>query len=168
MAEASVPRRNPVIALLLFLTASYAAGFVGALATNQSLPFSYIVLNKPAWAPPGWLFAPVWTVLYGLMSWAAWLVWSVPPVEVPSGRRTWALTMFFVQLVLNALWPWIFFGWQQLRIGLFEICLLWLAILATAIMFARIRPTAGWMLAPYLAWVTYAAALNWAIFRLNH
>ena len=86
------PRRpHPTIALLLFLTASYLVGFIGTQAAVRGLSFWYVTLLKPAWAPPPWVFAPVWTVLYFLMGVAAWQVWSVPPGELPSGRRTAAL-----------------------------------------------------------------------------
>jgi tryptophan-rich sensory protein len=167
MADPEAHRPNPVIVLLVILTVCYGVGFVAAIATNASLPFWYITLSKPAWAPPGWVFAPVWTVLYGLMGWAAWLVWSVPNGEQPSGRRTRALIMFFVQLFLNGLWSWIFFGWHLLNVAMLEIGILWLAILATLMLFYRVRPLAGALFVPYLLWVTYAAALNLAIMRMN-
>ena len=161
------PRRNPYVALLLFLTACYGVGFLGAQATNSALGFWYLVLNRPSWSPPNWLFAPVWTVLYGLMGWAAWRVWLVPHGEVPSGRRTAALVLFFAQLVLNGLWSWIFFAWHQIGMALIEIGALWLAILATTVLFWKSDRKAGWLMLPYLAWVAFAAALNFAILRLN-
>jgi len=161
------PRTRPLVALLLFLTVSYAAGFIGAIATNSSLATWYVTLNKPTWTPPGWLFAPVWTVLYGLMGYAAWLVWSSAPGEQPSGRRSVALGLFFAQLVLNALWTWLFFGWHLLFPAFIEITVLWFAILGTMVAFWRIHPRAGALLLPYLAWVAFAAALNFAIYRMN-
>lgn len=151
----------PIIALLLFLCATYGTGFVGAIATNSALSLWYITLNKPSWTPPGVVFAPVWTILYGLMGWAAWLVWREPE------RRTAALSSFFVQLFLNGLWSWMFFGWHLIRPAFFEIIVLWLAVLATMILFWRVRSPAGALLIPYLLWLTFAAALNFAIMRLQ-
>lgn len=150
------------IKLLQFLLASFGAGFVGTFATQRGLEFWYQTLNKPSWNPPNWLFAPVWTILYALMGVAAWQVWESH--ECP---RKPALTLFYVQLVFNALWTWLFFGWQRLAPAFGEIVLLWVAILVTMIWFFKVRRSAGWMLTPYVAWVTFAACLNFAIWRLN-
>jgi len=106
------------------------------------------------------VFAPVWTGLYLLMGIAAWLVWS-------DKGWTWALMLFLIQLALNAAWTWLFFGLQRPGLALFEICLLWLAILATLIAFWRIRPLAGGLLVPYLVWVTFALLLNAELWRRN-
>ncbi len=158
---------KPMISLLLFLSVCYLVGFIGSQANVQGMPVWYQTIQKPSWNPPGWLFAPVWTILYGMMGYAAWLVWMTPAGELPSGRRTRALVLFFAQLVLNGLWSWIFFGWHEIRIAFFEIVNLWFAILATMIMFFRVRPLAGWLLVPYLLWVTFATALNFAIWQMN-
>jgi len=167
MTTSTVPRRHPIFALLTFLIVTFAIGFVGTFAVNSGLEFWYQTIRKPAWNPPTWLFGPVWTILYLLMGSAAWMVWATPSGEQPSGRRTSALVLYFSQLVLNGLWSWIFFYWRQIGAAAIEIGILWLAILGTTILFWRIRPKAGGLLIPYLAWVTFAAALNFAIFRLN-
>lgn len=123
----------------------------------------HAALLKPAWNPPNWLFAPVWILLYALMGIAAWLVWRSG--ETP-GRPT-ALGFFLVQLALNGAWSWLFFGRHAIDAALFEITLLWLAILMTMLAFRRISTPASWLLAPYFAWVTFATALTFAIWRLN-
>ena len=120
----------------------------------------YPALIKPAWAPPAWIFGPVWTLLYLAMGVAAWGVWR---------RRGWSppLALWLVQLTLNAAWTPIFFGLRETGWAFAEIVLLWLAIAATLIAFAKVARWSAWLLAPYLAWVTFAAALNFAIWRLN-
>lgn len=159
----SLARRYPYVGLMLFMIATYGVGFIGAFATNSALGFWYITLAKPTWTPPGWLFAPVWTILYGLMAWAAWLVWQMPSSKV----RTTALSLFFGQLVLNGLWSWLFFGWHKLLSAFVELVVLWISILVTGLFFNRLRPTAGALMLPYLLWVTFAGALNFAIYRMN-
>ncbi len=118
---------------------------------------------RPEWAPPSSVFGPVWTVLYALMGIAAWLVWRER--HTPGSRR--ALLLFGAQLVLNTLWSWLFFAWHQGGLAFLDIVVLWLLIVLTIVDFWRIRPLAGALLLPYLAWVTYAAALNLAVWRLN-
>lgn len=137
------------------------AGLVGAWLTRPALVPWYEGLSKPAWTPPNWLFGPAWTVLYVVMAVAAWLVWR------RIGLATFPMGLFFVQLLLNVEWSAVFFrshapGWAFL-----EIVVLWCAILLTAIAFGKTAPIAGWLMVPYLAWVSYAAALNFAIWRLN-
>lgn len=123
----------------------------------------YGQLVQPEWAPPPWIFGPVWTTLYALMAIAAWLVWRSGGLRA---HRT-ALTLFIVQLVLNGLWSWLFFAWNLGAIAFAEILVLWAFIAATLVGFWRVRPLAGMLLAPYLAWVSFAAALNYALWQLN-
>jgi tryptophan-rich sensory protein len=120
-------------------------------------------IAKPAWNPPGAVFGPVWFVLYVMIAVAGWIVWR------ERGFRGAALPLglYAVQLLLNGLWSWIFFGLHRPGLAFLEISVLWVAILGTLIAFFRIRATAGWLLVPYLAWVTFAAALNFTIWRLN-
>ena len=144
-------------------------GFVGAcaLAASMGAVFRpgnwYERLTKPSWRPPNWLFAPVWAVLYLTIAVSGWLVWRI------SGFAGAALPlgMYGIQLVLNATWTPIFFGLHWIGWAFFEIVLLWLAIVATIAYFHPVHPVAAWLLLPYLAWVTFAAALNFAIWRLN-
>ena len=123
----------------------------------------YASLKKPSWNPPGWIFGPVWTALYTMMAVAAWLIWR---------RGCWAaqrrpLTLFLVQLALNAAWTPLFFGWHRPRLAFADIVLLWLAILATLVAFRPVSRAAAWLLAPYLAWVSFATVLNLTLWRLN-
>jgi translocator protein len=156
--EADATRKAQVKALLAWLAMSFAAAGVGAIASQDAGTF-YAQLARPAWAPPGWLFAPVWTVLYALMGIAAWLVWQE--------RAYPALVLFVLQLALNALWTWLFFAWRLGAAAFVEILLLWLLIVVTMVAFWRARRLAGLLLLPYLLWVTYAAALTYAVWRAN-
>lgn len=158
---------NPTVQLLLALSATFGVGFIAAQANFRGLPFWYQTLAKPSWTPPNWLFGPVWTILYAMMGIAAWLVWRTEPDDFPSGRKTTAMVLFAAQLILNGLWSWLFFGWNLIFAAAIEIALLALLILATMVVFFRINRTSGWLFAPYLAWVAFATALNFAIWRLN-
>ena len=143
---------------------SELAGIVGSVFTVPAIPVWYAALAKPALNPPSWVFGPVWTTLFALMGIAAFLVW-----KKGLARRDVriALGIFIGQLLLNALWSFIFFGLHSPGGALIEIIFLWLAILAALIAFARISRPAAWLLLPYLLWVTFAAYLNIAIFMLN-
>jgi tryptophan-rich sensory protein len=123
----------------------------------------YASLKKPSWNPPPWIFAPVWSALYAMMAVAAWLVWKRGGFSTQ--RRP--LALFLAQLALNALWTPLFFGLHRPGLAFLEILLLWLAIAATLLAFRSVNRAAAWLLAPYLAWVSFAAALNFALWRLN-
>lgn len=152
-----------LLGLLGFLLLAFAAAGVGAAASIQAKSF-YGVLTQPSWAPPASWFGPVWTVLYTLIGIAAWLVWrragSLATARGP-------LMLFAVQLLLNALWSWLFFGWHLGAAAFADILLLWLAIAATLLAFWRVRALAGALFVPYLAWVSFAAALNFAVWQMN-
>jgi tryptophan-rich sensory protein len=167
MTPENVGRRNAV-ALVGWIALAAAAGAIGSIASLDSREF-YASLARPSWAPPGSVFGPVWTTLYILMGIAAWLVWRRRPdsgSEAARSRRL-GLQLFVGQLALNALWTWLFFAWRQGGWAFAEIVALWLAIAATMWHFRRVQSQAAWLLAPYLAWVTYAAALTWAVWRGN-
>jgi len=137
-----------------------AAGLGSLLATPALRPW-YASLNKPDWTPPNWLFGPVWTILFVAMAIAAWLVWrKVGLTAVP-------MQLFLLQLLLNVGWSALFFRLRSPGLAFAEIVMFWLAILATSIEFWKAAPAAGWLLLPYLVWVSYAAALNCSIWRLN-
>jgi tryptophan-rich sensory protein len=164
MTATTVRSRYASIAgLAVALGLSLGTGFVGSLATSTSVATWYPALEKPAWTPPGWLFGPVWTLLYVMMGIAAWLVWR----QVNAGRATLPLLLFALQLLLNAGWSLLFFGLRSPGLALIEILLLWIAIAATLWAFARVQRRAALLLAPYLAWVSFAAALNLEIWRIN-
>ena len=151
-----------VYGLAGWLLVTGIAAVVGSMASRRSEDF-YGQLVQPSWAPPPEVFGPVWTVLYALMALAAWLVWRQGGFTYARG----ALTLYLVQLVLNALWSWLFFGWRQGGLALAEVLLLWLLIAATTVAFRRIRPLAAALLLPYLAWVTFASALTAVLWRAN-
>lgn len=156
------PGSGQIVGLLGWLLLTFAAAAVGAVASAEAGAF-YEQLVRPTWAPPGWLFAPVWTVLYILMGVAAWLVWREHGFK--EGRT--ALGLFIVQLGANALWTWVFFVWHRGALAFAEVILLWCLILATAASFRRLNVLAAALLLPYLAWVTFACALTFATWRLN-
>jgi len=152
--------------LAAFIGAALAAGALGAVfSPGFSAPAGhwYAMLAKPAWAPPINWFAPVWTVLYALMGTSAWLVWH----ERYHRGRSAALAVYVLQLLLNAAWAPLFFGAKNIGAGLFVIVALWVAIAWTIREFAVVRAAAGWVLAPYLVWVSFAAALNLSLWKLN-
>lgn len=151
-----------ILGLLAWLAISFSAAAVGGLASADAATF-YRDLARPGWAPPGWLFAPVWSLLYLLMGIAAWLVWRVRGFR----NASFALSLFLVQLGANALWTWLFFVWHRGAFAFAEILVLWLLILGTVIAFWRVRRLAGALLLPYLGWVTFASALTYAIWKRN-
>ena len=161
--EISLPAGRQTLGLIVAIIVCFAVAGLGSLVTSPRIPDWYAQLAKPEWTPPGWLFGPVWTVLYLCMAVAVWLVWrqgGFAAAKVP-------LALFAVQLVLNGLWSPLFFGLQQPGIAAVEIVLLWAAILATIVAFRGHSTLASLLLTPYLAWVTFAVLLNWKIWRMN-
>ena len=152
---------NEWLALAIAVGVCFGAAALGSWATFEGLRSWYPSLRKPSWNPPNAVFGPVWTVLYLAMAVAVWLVWRTGnDVAV-------AVALFAVQLALNVAWSVVFFGRRQVRVALAVIVALWFAIAATLVVFASIDALAGVLLAPYLAWVTFASFLNAAIARLN-
>ncbi|MBJ6643296.1 tryptophan-rich sensory protein [Streptomyces sp. BSE7F] len=149
--------------LVLLLAVCYAVAALGSLAAADSGD-TYQALERPSWAPPGWVFGPVWTVLYGTIAVAAWLALRGDGTRV--GRRP-AMVLWSVQLALNLAWTPLFFAADAYGWAFAEICLLWLALVATVVAFAGRRRAAAVLLLPYAAWVTYAASLNLSIWLLN-
>lgn len=150
------------IGLLVSLLVCYGVSAIGALASIQAQSF-YGQLAQPVWAPPPWLFGPVWTVLYGLMALAVWIIWLNPP----SPERKKALILFAIQLVLNGLWSWLFFTWRLGLVAFIEIVLLGVCILLTFLAFKKIKPLAAGLLFPYLLWVSFATCLNFSLWQRN-
>jgi len=150
------------LGLLGWLAVTFGAAALGAIASSNAGAF-YGELSRPAWAPPGSVFAPVWTTLYALMALAAWLVWR---------QRGWrgaraALTLYLVQLAANALWTWLFFVAREGALAFVEALLLAALVAATTATFWRVRPLAGVLLLPYLGWVTFASALTYSVWQRN-
>jgi translocator protein len=152
-------RVKTAAAAVLLFGGTLMTAIIGGLASANA-PAFYGQLSRPPWAPPSWLFGPVWTALYVLMAVAAFLVWR------REGFRT-ALTLYLAQLVVNGLWSWLFFGWRLGSASITDIIVLWGMIAGLIMMFYRVRPLAAAMLVPYLAWVTFAAVLNVSIVARN-
>jgi len=146
-----------LLALLASLLLAFGAAFLGARFGPGDW---YTELRKPSWNPPGWIFGPVWTFLYASMAVAAWRVWK-------AGDARTALALYVVQLALNAAWSWLFFGLHRPGLAFVDILALWAAILATTLAFFPKDRAAGWLMVPYLAWVSFAAFLNFTLWRMN-
>ncbi len=157
-------KTKEIISLIVAIITCEAAGIVGSIFTASKIPTWYKGLMKPALNPPSWVFGPVWTTLYLLMGIALYIIWK-------KGLNTegvkFALTIFAVQLILNALWSIVFFNMENLGLALINIVLMWLSILWTIVLFYRLSPTAGLLLIPYILWVSFASYLNYAIWTLN-
>lgn len=154
--------------LITCLLICHAAGAVGSLFTVASIPLWYNTLVLPAFSPPNWVFGPVWTLLYTLMGIALYIVWRSRGGSVEKARnRKWGLSVFGIQLVLNALWSILFFGLRDPLYALVDIVLLLLFIIATIFFFYRVRPVAAYLLVPYVLWVGFATLLNYNIMVLN-
>ncbi len=150
-----------VATMIAFPLACVLLGAASGIAASPGA--WYAELNKPDWTPPGWVFGPVWTILYAIMGVSTWLVWR----RRHEAAVVWPLTAFGVQLVLNLIWSPLFFGLQRPDLAFFDIAVLLVAIVATIALFARVSRPAAVLLTPYLAWVLFAAALNFTIWRMN-
>jgi tryptophan-rich sensory protein len=155
---------SDILKVVFSILICQAAGFLGSLATTPSIATWYKTVAKPSFSPPNAVFGPVWITLYLMMSISLFLVWR--QWGAAKGVRP-ALIIFFVQLALNTLWSVLFFGLHQPGWAFLEIVVLWLFILLTMIVFWRLSRAAGLLLLPYLLWVSFASALNFAIWRLN-
>jgi tryptophan-rich sensory protein len=152
-------RRQDLAGLGAFVVLSALAGGLGSVATTPNIPTWYEGLDKPWFNPPNGVFPVVWTILYVLIAVAGWLAW-----RHGAGRR---LVPFFIQIALNVIWSFAFFAAHSPAAGLVVIAALWLSIVWTILAFSPVSRLASWLLAPYLAWVTFAALLNAAVFWLN-
>ncbi|MFK8253976.1 TspO/MBR family protein [Ancylobacter terrae] len=150
--------------LVLALGLCLAVGAIGSLATAPQIPTWYAGLAKPGWTPPDFVFPVVWTLLYVMMAVALWRLWDRHP---PGPARATAIRLFALQLALNFIWTPVFFGLEAIGWGVAIILALWLAIAAAIWAAARVDRPAAWLLVPYLGWVSYASALNIAIFMMN-
>lgn len=152
--------KTSIVVLIGFVAICFAISAVGALFRPGEW---YQHLAKPPWRPPNWIFPPVWTMLYLTIAVAGWLTWR--KVGFSTSVVTWAL--FLIQLLLNAAWTPLFFGLHRPDLAFFDIVLLWLSILGMISVFSSISMGAALLLLPYFLWVTFAAALNFSIWRLN-
>ena len=161
-----LPDRRPLVSLVLAVAACLVVGSSGSVFTAMGLRSWYPSLTEPAFAPPSWVFGPVWTTLFVLMGVAAWLVWRGALGSDAGAART-ALVAFAGQFVLNVAWSAAFFGLQSTTLGLVVVVALWLAIAVTIRLFARVDRRAAALLVPYLAWVTVATYLTYGYWALN-
>lgn len=156
---------NKITRIISIVLTCLAIGYLSGNVTREAITTWYPTLGKPSFNPPNWIFAPVWTLLYIMMGVAAGLVWN--RIESYKEIVKKALIFFIIQLVLNALWSYLFFGLHNPLLAGIEIIILWLMIYETYIKFVKINKTAGYLLLPYLAWVSFALVLNWSIWWLN-
>lgn len=156
--------RHPVRAAIAAVVPVFIAGAGGSIVTAPAIPTWYASLGKPWFTPPIWLFGPAWTLLYALMAYAFWRVLTL---DRPLADKRAAIAAWLVQAFFNGLWSVVFFGMRSPGGALIVIAAMWLAILANIVAFSRLDRTAAWLLAPYLAWTTYAAALNLGVYALN-
>ena len=156
--------RRPYLAALFAIVPVLLAGAGGSVFTRPAIPVWYASLNKPWFTPPNWLFGPACTLLYILMTYAFWRVLTL---ERPLADKRAAIATFLVQVFFNALWSIVFFGMRSPRAALFVVAAMWLSILANNLAFARLDKVAAWLLVPYLAWTSYAAALNIGVYLMN-
>lgn len=156
--------RKDYLKLAASIVVCELAGIIGSIFTSPAIPTWYATLIKPSFQPPSWLFAPVWTILFILMGVAVFLVWRK---GLEQRQVKIAIGVFIVQLILNTLWSIIFFGQQNPAGAFLEIIFLWIAIIATIFIFAKISRAAAWLLIPYILWVSFAGFLNYTIWQLN-
>jgi tryptophan-rich sensory protein len=156
---------NKITKILTVVVTCLAIGYLSGTVTRESILTWYPSLIKPSFNPPNWVFAPVWSALYAMMGVAAGLVWDRIDFEKEVVRK--ALVFFAIQLALNALWSYLFFGLHNPMLAGIEIIILWLMIFETYSQFVKINKIAGYLLLPYLAWVSFAAVLNGSIWWLN-
>lgn len=162
--QKSLSIQSQLIGMVVSIAVCFLAAGIGGMATAGSVDSEWFVgLQKPTWNPPNWLFGPVWTALYFMMSIAAWLVWRQSGF---AGSKP-ALGWFAFHLILNVMWSVLFFGWQQPGWAAVEIVLLWITIVVSMALFYRHSKLAAGLLIPYLLWVTFAAFLNYRIWSLN-
>lgn len=155
---------NNILKLIISVAIPVAAGAVSGFFTSTGLGSWYQSIIKPSWNPPGWVFGPVWTLLYIMMGIALYLVWKT---GAASALKKTAITLFAIQLALNFFWSFIFFNQQQIGWALVEIITMWFAILLTIFSFSKINNTSSWLLVPYISWVSFATILNYTIWKLN-
>jgi translocator protein len=154
-----------IVRILLVVTTCLVIGYLSGTVTRESITTWYPTLIKPVFNPPNWIFAPVWTLLYVMMGVAGGMVWNKLETDTENVKK--GFTFFIIQLALNALWSYLFFGVHNPLLALIEIIVLWLMIVETYTQFKKIDKIAGMLLIPYIAWVSFATILNASIWWLN-
>lgn len=156
---------SKITKILVMVATCLAVGYFSSLVTRDGVETWYQTINKPVFNPPRWVFAPVWSALYIMMGIAAGLVWDKIDTQREIVKK--ALTFFAIQLALNALWSYLFFGLHNPLLALIEIVILWLMIYETFVKFSKVNKISGYLFIPYLLWVSFAFILNAAIWWLN-
>lgn len=156
---------NKITKILIMVVTCVGVGYLSSLFTREGVETWYTTIQKPSFNPPNEVFAPVWSTLYVIMGVAAGLVWNRIDMQRDAVKK--ALTFFWIQLALNALWSYLFFGMHNPLLALIEIVLLWLMIYETFVQFNKVYKVAAYLMLPYLAWVTFATVLNASIWWLN-
>ena len=156
---------NKIFRILVVVVTCLVVGYFSGTVTRSAITTWYPTLVKPSFNPPNWIFAPVWSMLYVMMGVAAGLVWNRMELEKDAVKK--ALVFFAIQLALNALWSFLFFGLKNPMLAGLEIVILWLMIYETYTKFVKINKIAGYLLVPYLLWVSFPAVLNASIWWLN-
>lgn len=162
MTYRATPTRPGWPTLASIIAATMLAAFLGSIA-SVSAPEFYRGLVKPSWAPPAWVFGPVWTLLFVMMAASAWLV--VKGRSLSLSRS--ALILYGAQLILNAAWTWLFFHWHLGAVAFAEVLILLLMVAFMARVFHRVKPLAGWLITPYIAWVSFASLLTYSVWQGN-
>lgn len=152
-----------VARLLSWFTVCYLFSFINFEGTSQGLYFWFVSLLRPSWCIPNWAVTPGWTIVYGLIAWAAWDIWKLPPDNERSG----ALISFFSLLVLNAVWPWLYFSLHLVVLAILAIALHFLLAILTAVLFSRLISRSGYLAIPFLAWAGYSTILYIVVWKLN-
>lgn len=158
---------NKASKIIIALFLPFLAGSIGSLATAPSIPTWYASLNKPSFSPPNWVFGPAWTTLYLLMGISFYRAWTAKPAPENSNAQKRTLALFLIHLALNALWSVAFFGWRSPALGLAVITALIITLLIIIKRFFSLDKPAAYLLIPYLAWISFAALLNFSIWYLN-
>ncbi len=164
MASLTMNKSRKYSSLIVALSICQIAGIIGAVFTTPAIPEWYVTLRKPSIAPPNWIFGPVWTTLYLLMGFSLYLVLKAGLGSTNTRR---SVAMFSIQLAMNVLWSYLFFGLRSPMLGLIEIMAMWTAILTTMVFFWKVSRTATLLLVPYLLWVSFASYLNYLFMILN-
>ena len=162
MTYRAAPTRPGWATLASIIAATVLAAFLGSIA-SVSAPEFYKGLAQPLWAPPAWVFGPMWTLLFVMMAASTWLV--VKGRSLSLSRS--ALTLYGAQLVLNAAWTWLFFHWHLGAAAFVDVLVLLLMVVLTARAFHRVKPLAGWLMTPYIAWVGFASLLTYSVWQGN-
>lgn len=156
---------NKYLKVLVFVATCLVVGYLSSIVTRSSITTWYPYIEKPSFNPPNWIFGPIWTMLYVFMGVAAGLVWDKIDLKRDEVKK--ALIYFTIQLALNALWSFLFFGLKNPMLAMIEIVLLWLMIYETYVKFGKLDKIAGYLFIPYLLWVSFASILNASIWWLN-